>query len=250
MSVPSASIGRWLSGRFHTQANLCVGLVPVAFLGSLVGLFLTWWLCFMAVYLGLHALGAVANIFEGHGGRVPYRWVVTGAWTGFVLLVGSYFRNGTTGLDEYPEFEDADNSWGNAARLHVIGGGAAVLLMFPHASARMILDILYIAPRMLRGSWLLLRSSGQLRAQDVEPAAEILAALAALPGKIGWDELSQRFGHVPMSEVFKAMRWIPGVVSLEGGLTLDADLRSELRAVIATGSEVGTESSDPGEFAG
>ena len=128
MSSHSASIARWLSGRFHSQANLCAVLVPVAFLGSLVGLAVTWWLGFVAVYLGLHSMGALVEIFGGHGWRVANRWVVAGAWAAFAGLVGSYFRDGTTGLDDYSEFEDTDNSWENAARLHVIGAGAAVLV--------------------------------------------------------------------------------------------------------------------------
>ena len=86
--------------------------------------------------------------------------------------------------------------------------------------------------------------------RDVAPAAEILAALAALPGKIGSDELARQFGHLPMSDVFKALRWVPEVVSLEGGLTLDADLRSELRGVTAMASGTEAESADPGDFAG
>jgi hypothetical protein len=240
-----------MAARFRTQANLCALLVPVAFLGGVLGLAFTWWLCFVASWLGLHSLGALAEMFGGHRWHLSSRWPVGLAWAGFLTLVAGFLKSGTRDLDHYPEFEGSEPSWDDAARVGLYAGSPAVLLMFPHASARMILDILYLAPRMVRGAWVLLRSSGDLRTIDPSPAAEVLAALSVLPGKLPWEEFGPRFGHLPVAEVRRALRWIPGVVNLEGGLTLDADLRAELRGVGRGDGDPATEEGGDGtEFGG
>ena len=200
------------------------------------------------------------RVFGGHavtglGGLLfDARWKLSGGWwyglaTAFFLaLMGEYLRRGTSGLDEYPEFDGDGLSWENAARMYVVVGSPALLLMFPSASAHMILDLLLIAPRLLRGAWSLLRHSGDLRTLPVEPVAEVLSVLASLPGKLAWDQFPQRFGHLPMAEVWRGLRFIQGVVQLEGGLTLTADLREEIRA--ACGVARDSESTDGAQFDG
>ncbi len=228
---------QWLAGRFRREANLCVVLTPVAFFAGLLGLLFTWWFCFVAVFLGSHAVTGLARLLFDARWKGSPGWEYALATAFFLGLMGEYLRRGTDGLDEFPEFGGEGPSWENAARLYVVTGSPALLLMFPSASAHMILDILFIAPRLLRGAWCLLRHSGELRTIPLEPVAEVLSVLASLPGKLAWDRFPQQFGHLPVDEVWRGLRMFQGVVHLDGGLTLSADLRAELRTAWGDGGE-------------
>jgi hypothetical protein len=238
-------VAAWMKARFQQQANACAVLAPVAFFGGLIAAAFTLGFCFVAVFFAFKAVAALASLFGAERWRLTQGWWVTASVSLFLSLLGDFFRRGTTREEDFSEFGQDEVDWETAGRAFVIGGSPALLLMFPHASAHLVLDLLHIGPRMIRGTWRLLRSSSELRTLPVEPAAEVLATVLSQAGKIPWDEFPTRFGHLPVADVWKALRWFPGMVHLESGLTMTADFREEVRSEIqaATGEATDGEGS-------
>ena len=106
-----------------------------------------------------------------------------------------------------------------------------MLLLFPGASSRMITDLLFTGPRLLFGGWGLLRESARLRTADTAELAQVLAVLAGREGRASHEELITLCPDVNYARAMQSVPLLPGIVTLERGLSLTRELRSELRAL-------------------
>ncbi|HTH49581.1 MAG TPA: hypothetical protein VMB21_18855 [Candidatus Limnocylindria bacterium] len=234
-------IDRWLRRRFQREANVCVALSPLAILGGLLVLFLTFWFAYAAAYLGGQTVNAVISIFTNGHFKLRH---VTRLWLagGFlVALIIGYWRTKPFHFSEPSEFGTLSpleqqlatyaeaGGIAGAAGLH--GGSPFTLLLFPQASSRMITDLLFTGPRLLFGGWGLLRQSARLRTVDTAGPAEILAVLAARDGQVTNEEIVTLWPGLNFAGTMRALQLLPGVVTLELGLSLTAELRGELRAL-------------------
>ena len=235
------AIDQWLQRRFRHDANLRVALSPFAILGGLLVLLLTFWLAYVVVYLGASTVDAVVSIFTGGHFKLRH---VTRLWLagGFlVVLTIGYLRTKPFHFSEPAESEVLSPLQGQAetyAQARAIAGAAGVhgsspfmLLLFPGASSRMITDLLFTGPRLLFGGWGLLRESARLRTADTAELAQVLAVLAGREGRASHEELITLCPDVNYARAMQSVPLLPGIVTLERGLSLTRELRSELRAL-------------------
>ncbi len=102
--MDASAIDQWLQRRFRRDANVWVALSPLAILGGLLVLFLTFWFAYAAVYLGTHAVDAVFSIFSGSHFKIRH---ITRLWLagGFlIVLVIGYLRTKPFHFLESAEF--------------------------------------------------------------------------------------------------------------------------------------------------
>jgi len=93
----------------------------------------------------------------------------------------------------------------------------------------MLADILLSGPRLVTGAWTLIRASSRLKQLDVDGCSQLLAFLASRPNAVPYEELRE----AGWEDLFAQSRNIEGVVFLEKGLNLSAELRKELASLNA-----------------
>lgn len=229
MDVPA--IHQWLQRRFRSEANTCVVLSPLALLGGLLVLFLTFWLAYGAAYFGQSAVDVLVSLFSNGHFKLCH---TTRLWlaAGFLLaLILGHLRTRPFYFSEPSEYETAYPHQERFAPGGVHGGSPAMMGLRAKASSRAVTDILFIGPRLLSGGWNLWRKSARLRAVDTAALAELLAVLADRDGRVTNEELFERFPDPSFVRTMRATELLPGVVPLELGLSLTAELRSELRGL-------------------
>lgn len=222
-----APLEAWMRRRLARDANTCLLLSPLAILGGLLILFLTFWFSYAVIWMVLKVLLAIPEILAGTHWKVGHQGRL-GLTTAFlVLLVVSYLRSDRWQRQDLSSFADGPSPGGQA--LWRFGGGrAGLLLAYPGASSRMIVDLLYVGPQLLVTGWNLLRDSGRARAAEVPTAARVLWTLLNQPGRVPYGELSSLYADEDLQGAFESLRRIEGVVFLELGITLSVDLRTEL----------------------
>ncbi len=226
-----AVLEQWLRRRLRRDANLALGISPLALLGGLLVLFLTFWFSYAVIHLVGRVGSAGAKLLLnvdwnlGHTGRL---WLA-GAF--LVLLLVSYFRSDRSGVD-WNAWEADPSALGSAlARFGTGAGRAGLLLAHPEMSARLIVDILNLGPRLMAGGMDLLRQSGQGRAADTMAGARVLWTLLDQPRMLTYEELGMVYDSRELTRAFQALRLIEGVTFLERGVTLSTELRGELNGL-------------------
>lgn len=226
-----AALEQWLRRRLRQDANLALGISPLALLGGVVVLFLTFWFSYAVIGLVGKVGMAGANLLLnsdwrlGHGARL---WL---AGVFLVLLLVSYFRSDRAGVD-WNAWDADPSALGSAlARFGTGAGRAGLLLAHPEMSARIIVDILNLGPRLMAGGMDLLRQSGRGRAADTTAGARVLWTLLYQPRMLTYEELEQVYDARELTRAFQALRLIEGVTFLERGVTLSTELRKELNGL-------------------
>lgn len=225
------TLERWIRQRLRRDANLCVVLSPVAILGGLLVLFLTFWLAYAVSFMVAHVLAAALSLVSdvrwtlGHVGRL---WAAAGF---MVALLGSFLRSDRPFATSYGDFEDDPSALGLALAHGAGGSRASLMLLHPGASARMIVDLLNIGPRLVWGGFALLRESAGSRSADAVAAARLAWTLVSSPGRVTYGALGSIYDHRELNAAFRALKAIPGVVFLELGVTLTPELRAEWAAL-------------------
>ncbi len=193
-----------------------------ALLAGLVVLFLTFWFTYAIVWTGWQGMAAIASLVFSkklhlaHEGRLAVSAVF------LVLLFIQHFRTSPWHWGDYPR-EDYVAAPGLQAHAGV-AGALGFMLAYPGASANMIADILLSGPRLVSGAWALWRESRTVTKLDVEGCSQLLAFLASRPVAVPYAELRE----AGWEDWLPQLRSIDGVVFLEKGLNLTAELRKEL----------------------
>lgn len=222
------TLERWIRQRLRRDANLCVVLSPVAILGGLLVLFLTFWLAYAVSFMVAKVFAAIpALLFDvrwklGHTGRL---WAAAGF---MVVLIVSFLRSDRRFPTSYGDFEGDPINLGLALSRHDGTSRASLALMLhPGTSARMIVDLLNIGPRLVWGGFALLRESAGSRSADTVAAARLAWTLVTSPGRVTYEALGSIYDRRELNAAFRALKAIPGVVFLEQGVTLTQELRAE-----------------------
>lgn len=225
-----APLEAWIRRRLTRDANTCLLLSPLAILGGILTLVFTFWFSYAVIWMVLKVLLAIPELLAGVHWKVGHygRLGLTSAF--LVLLVVSYLRSDRWQRQDLSSFADGPSPAGQALG-RFSGGKAGLLLAHPGASSRMIVDLLYIGPQLLVTGWNLLRDSGRARASEIPTAARVLWTLLNHPGRVAYGELSSLYADEDLQSAFESLRRIEGVVFLELGVTLSAELRAELGAL-------------------
>lgn len=221
-AMDADTIQRWLR-RKRTAGVGIYGLLSLgALLGGIVVLFLTFWLTYAVIWVGGEGISAVVELLFRQRLALPHGWRLVGSGVFIGLLFLQHFRTDPWHWGDYPKGDYAAAP-GLASQAGV-AGGLAVLIAYPGASANMIADMLLSGPRLVTGAWGLLTKAVRLRRLDEPVVAQLLAFLCSRAGAVPYEELQQ----AGWAEHLPPLRCLEGVLFLEGGLSLSAELREEL----------------------
>jgi len=211
------AIKPWLHRKKSSGATSRLLLAIVALLGGLVVLFLTFWFTYAIVWFGFQGVSALASLIFSRKLHLTHEWRLLVSGVFIALLFLEHLRTSPWHWGDYPERSDYSFVAG-----HVLGPWA--LLKYPGASANMIADILLCGPRLTTGAWVLIQESGRIKRMDVNGCSQLLAFLLSRPAAVPYDELRE----AGWEDWFAQLRNIEGVVFLDKGLNLTAELRREL----------------------
>jgi hypothetical protein len=219
----------WLRQRLREESNARILLGFGAVVGGGLLLLATFWISYGAIYLTSEVVLAIPELLFGFRWKPSANFLIwtTRAFTG--LLVWSAWRTGRP-MTDLSEWDEDPSALGQTiARLGVGSAGRATpLLLHPGMSARLLTDLLLFAPGWVIRGREHLREWYRLRTADPGPAAEILVALRLSPGKTDYVDLEAQFPKSVISDAFRLLRSIEGVVFLERSLVLSGALRAEL----------------------
>lgn len=215
----SDAIKIWLKRKQASGATSRCLLAIVALLAGFVVLFLTFWFTYAIIWFGFRGVAALSSLVFSQKLRLGHEWRLVASAVFLVLLFVQHFRTSPWHWGDYPP-EDFDRAFGLNASL----GAIPALLSCPGTSANMIADILLSGPRLVTGARTLLQESRRLRQLDVEGCSQLLAFLTSRPTPVAYEELRE----AGWADWLGQLRNIEGVVFLEKGLNLTAELRKEL----------------------
>jgi len=215
-------IKAWLKRKQSSGATSRILLALVMLVAGLVVLFLTFWFTYAIIWSGFQGVSAISSLAFSRELQLAHEWRLVTSGGFLVLLFVQHLRTSPWYWGNYPERDDYSPIAG-----HVLGPFA--LLRYPGASANMIADILLSGPRLVTGTWTIIQESRRLKQLDVAGSSQLLAFLASRPNAVPYEELRQ----AGWEDWFAQLRSIEGVVFLEQGLKLSADLRKELAGLEA-----------------
>ncbi|HTI98326.1 MAG TPA: hypothetical protein VL527_05425 [Dongiaceae bacterium] len=198
-----------------------------AFLGGILILFLTFWLAYLVMYIGMWGVAAIAEMGWHTKLHLSHEWKLGLSGVFLILLFIQHLRTSPWYWGDYPQADYV------AAPVLQAGagmfGGLVVMLAYPGASANMVADILLSGPRLCFGTIHLVRDIRRLAQMDVAGCAELLKILVPQQQYFTYEEW-RRLGWEPW---LTQLRSIDGVLFLEKGPSLSEELRQELLPLAA-----------------
>ena len=167
----------------------------------------------------------MGDLLFSHKLLLSHAWRLILCGLFLVVLFVEWLRRSPWDLGNYETVNAPVGSDALVARGGLFAAGA-VLLANPQASSTMIAELLYTGPRLVLGTWPLIRRAQRLRTLDAHACAPLLAILLERGGAVGYEEL-RGAGWEPW---FDQLRCVSGVVFLEKGLSLSAEGRAELNS--------------------
>ena len=224
------SIAQWLERQFRRQAGVALVFSPLALLAGLLVMFATFWLFYALIYIMADGFSAVLELALSIKFKLDHPWRLMGAGLWMLLVGFGYWRRPTSSMEPMPKADYVE--W--SPTLHGGGTPAGLIMMaaYPGATAHLLSDLFQTGPRLIHGASALWRMVAVLKAVDPAFCAPFLERLIRAPGAVSWGQLEIVYGsdHLPIA--VEQLRAIEGVVVLEKGLSLTAELRRELRPLV------------------
>lgn len=218
----SDAVKVWLKRRKSSGATSRLLLAMVALLAGLVVLVFTFWFTYAIVWFGFQGVSALSSLIFSKRLHLTHEWRLIASGIFIVLLFIQHLRTHPSYWGEYPK-QDYVASPVLQYQAGVLGS-LGFMLAYPGASANMVADILLSGPRLVTGAWSLARESSRMKQLDVEGCSQLLTFLASRSNAVPYAELCE----AGWEDWFSQLRSIEGVVFLEKGLSLTAELRREL----------------------
>lgn len=216
------AIERWLKRKKHRLVISSYLLAVAALLGGVVVLFLTFWLTYAIIWIGWAGISAATELIFSRPLQLRHEWRLGLSGVFIVLLFIQHARTDPWHWGDYPR-----RNYVSAPGLQYqagVMGGLAFMLAYPGAAANMVADILLSGPRLVVGAWRLVKKSGRVKHLDENGCSQLLAFLERRPGAVTYEELRE----AGWDEWLGQLREIEGVIFLDKGLSLSAELRQEL----------------------
>jgi hypothetical protein len=237
---PLNPLAQWLEQVFRRQAGIALVFSPLALLAGLLAMFLTFWLFYALIYIMAGGLSAVLELVVSSKFKLGHFWrlVMAGVW--MLLVVAGYWRRPASNMEPMPEANYVE--W--SPTLHGGGTAAGLILMaaYPGATAHLLRDLFQTGPRLVHGALALWRMVASFKAIDPAFCAPYLERLARAAGVVTWDDMQAVYGPEYVPTAVEQLRAIEGVVVLNKGISLTADLRRELRPLLVQEEVLATES--------
>ncbi len=212
----------WLKNK-KSRLALAKSLLAVASMfGGLVVLSITFWFTYVIIYVGMNGISAVSQLTVGTRLKLSHEWRLV--CSGLFLLFIQHLRTCRHYWSEV-DFEGFDPR--RAILFRGYFGPAGAFLASPRASAKIISDFLMSGPRLVTYACEIMVKSWRLWKLDETTCAQLLLILASRATATPYQELKE----AGWEEWFSQMRLIDGVVFLEKGISVSAELRRELITV-------------------
>ena len=219
------AIKLWLDKKKNLGFAQHVLLGAVALLAGIVVLFLTFWFTYAIIWFGWHGVTAVSELIFSKKLHLSHAMRLAGSGSFVVLLFIQHFR---TNPWYWGEYANRDYSSVRFVRGHgSTTGGLMMMLAYPGASANMVADIFLSGPRLVVGSFDLVRKGFCWKRLDENGCAELLVFLSGQDHAVSYDDLKNA-GWEPWLD---QLRYIGGVQILQKGLILSEELRGELNGL-------------------
>lgn len=194
-----------------------------AFIGGVVVLVFTFWFTYAVIFIGWRGVSAVSELLFSKRLSLSHHARLIGSGIFIVLLFIQHFRTNPWYYGDYPRRNYASSPvlQANAG----LAGAFAFMLAYPGASANMITDILMSGPRLVIGSWGMIRRTFQIKNFDAASCSQVIGLLFQREKCVPYDEMIEA-GWEPW---FNQLRLIEGVNFLEKGICLSDELRNELK---------------------
>jgi hypothetical protein len=227
MPMTLEAIQHWLGKKIALHILGCwVGAV-LGLLAGLFVLFLTFWLAYVAVFLGEYSVSALRQLFFNHTFHLRHTWRMAICGLFLAALFVEWIRRSPWELGNYGKVNASPGSQALVIQGGVLGA-CGMLLANPQASAAMITEIIYTGPRLVLGAGSLVREAYRSRSFNLQPCAGVLQLLASRGAAVTYEEFATTWPDVDLLKLKNELARIPGVIFLEKGLTLTDDLRQEL----------------------
>lgn len=224
------TLEEWIEQKRGRQMPIILLLAPLAFLAGLVVLFLTFWLLYALLFVMGWGVSAIVELVASREYMIPHFWrlLLAGAW--LIGVCVSYARNPSSNMNPIP----ARDYVGWSPTFH--GGGTAaglvMLAAYPGATAHLLRDLFQTGPRLIHGALGLGRMFSAIKSIQPPFCAIYLERLVRAGSAVTWEELKNSDGPESLKTAVTQLRSIDGVIFLEKGVTLPAELRRELRPLL------------------
>jgi hypothetical protein len=152
--MKTEAVQAWLKRKRSSGATSRLLLAIGVLIAGLVVLFFTFWFTYAIVWFGFQGVSAISSLMFSKKLHLTHEWrlIISGIF--ILLLFIQHVRTSPWHWGNYPQRDDYSFIAG-----HVLGPWA--LLRYPGASANMIADILLSGPRLVTGTWTLIRESSR-----------------------------------------------------------------------------------------
>lgn len=216
----AAGIQKWFAQQvkatIRTDAICAALLIP----GGLLAMFLTYWIVFGLIWLGLGSLFDLATS-------------TIHALAGF-FLVASFAWQFTAGRSFQETYNVQRDDYAEEKIMAARATGNQMALLLDPGMASMFVRVITLAflmgPRMLDGSWNLWRKVQRLKQMDVSGSGRVLALLMRAQGRVDVEDIAKKFPEGDVMKFVQPLADFDGVVFLHKGslgLTLAPRLVTE-----------------------
>ena len=214
------SVKAWLKVKKSSGAtNRCL-LAFVTLLGAAVVLFLTFWITYAVIWICFPGVSAVSEMAFSKKLKLTHEWQLALNGVFIALLFIQHFRTSPWYWSDY-----SDESLNESPDIHNQSEGSyGAERINPHATAKMLADIVLSGPKLFSGSWNLWRESRRFGAMDEDFCSQLLGILASRHSAVPFEELREAGWEEHLSQ----LRCIDGIIFLEKGICLTPELRREL----------------------
>ncbi len=228
--MPPDAIQIWLKKKLAKHAMACWGTALLALLAGALVLFLTFWLAYAVLFVGEGAVSSLGELVWNHQLYLTHVWRLALCGCFLLALFVEWLRRSVWDLGNYPT---ANVPPGTQALVYHGGVAAsfAVLLANPQATSTMLTELLYTGPRLVVGSWHLVRQAFRFRRLDVPACAWTLALLASTDHAVTYENLAAAWPGADWPRLRNELGQVQGVVVLAKGLSLTDELRQNLRSL-------------------
>lgn len=216
------SIENWLRRKKRRSVVSNYLLAVGALLAGVVVLFLTFWLTYAIIWIGWAGVSAATELIFSKPLQLRHEWRLALSGVFIALLFLQHARTDPWHWGGYPR-----RNYVSAPGLQYqtgVMGGLVFMLAYPGASANIVADILLSGPRLVVGAWRLVKKSGRVKHLDANACSQLLSFLKSRQGAVAYAELRE----AGWDDWLVQLREIEGVIFLDKGLSLSAELRQEL----------------------
>ncbi len=223
----------WLRRKLVAKVAVCLAVSLVALASGVLLLFLTFWVAYAVILIGMDGVSAATELAFGWHMRISHQWRVRLS----LLFVGLLFlsRRSTRGEKLLERGEQTSFQHPMTLRLGRLEAMLAVV-KHPVASAEIITDFLLIGPRLVTTAVGLLVRSIRLTRFNCRKYGPVLSHLLLRSSPVSEGELLNVFPGLDWEDAVRDLALLEEVFVAGDDIAVAGSVRSELRKLLPTHS--------------